>query len=64
MQARVVRARRSSKEAPADVGFEGLARGGGEEDLVEREAVSGGFCDGDVAAVRRVEGAAEESNSH
>ena len=45
-------------------GFEGLAAGGGEEDAVELEGVRGGGGDGEMAAVGRVEGAAEEGYAH
>jgi hypothetical protein len=46
------------------VGFEGLETYGGEEDGVELEGIGGGGGDTEVAAVRRVEGAAEEGYSH
>jgi hypothetical protein len=46
------------------VGFERLASGGGEEDAVESEGIRGGTGDGDVAAVRWVEGSAEEGYTH
>ena len=44
--------------------LEGLAASGGEQDLVEREALGGGTGDAEVAGVGRVEGAAEEGQAH
>jgi hypothetical protein len=46
------------------VGLERLAGRRGEEDFVQREGVGGGGGDGEVAAVRWVEGSAEESYAH
>ena len=46
------------------VEFEGLDSGGGEEDLIEGEAVRSRQGDGDVSAVWWVEGAAEECYAH
>ena len=45
-------------------GLEGLAAGGGEEDLVEGEGVCRGGRDGEVAVVDGVERAAEEGYPH
>jgi hypothetical protein len=46
------------------IGLERLAARRGEEDFVQREGVGGSDRDGEVAAVRWVEGSAEESYAH
>jgi hypothetical protein len=46
------------------IGLEWLAACWGEEDFVQREGVGGGGGDGEMAAMRWVEGSAEESYAH
>jgi hypothetical protein len=46
------------------VGLERLAARRGEEDRIEVKGVGSGGGDGEVAAVGRVEGAAEQSDAH